>query len=824
MKVKLLAMFVVVGLVAFSPLANADYPDDCNGSQEASGADCGDFTEPGCCDDAGRVVYCLDGALYCIDCAELNPLCGWDPNNDFYDCGTADGAEDPSGDNPIDCVQCDPPCEAGFKCQGGECVVCVPDCEAKACGGDGCGGSCGECGEGLTCSAGQCLVPGCEPLDGPGCGGCPCEACVCELDPYCCDTQWDGLCASACIEDCGGCLALENCGNEVCDAEEGENCANCEDCTCPEGEVCDGGECCAPDCEGKECGDDGCNGVCGECEAGKYCTEGFACEDLPECVLAETIKCDDVIEGDTTDYENLLETYSCEEWDESGPEVGYTFEADADDLLVATIEYADETDLDVFALDGKCIIDNCIAGGNVEVQFEVTAGSTYFIVVDGYGGEAGAYTLSLKCQSTCQPQCDGLECGDDGCWGTCGECDEGGFCDEGLCKAQDGCFPWDQTGCGGCACEACVCEMDPYCCESEWDSQCVTECQEDCGGCGNLENCGDGECQADEGENCGNCAEDCVCEDGESCFKGECCTPSCEGKECGDDGCGGDTCGTCGEGLGCQDGVCVEFQGPVECLGMGEPSAPDCGGVVFEGCCDDLGRVLFCDGGALFCIDCSLGEGECGWKPDAGFYDCGTPDGAEDPTGEFPKSCFGDIPVAECGDGTCDAGEDCETCADDCACADGEECVAGECVVPVGCGDGACGEDENCETCADDCPCADGENCVAGECVGCAPSCEGKDCGADGCGGECGTCEDGFTCSIAGVCEADAPIDDVVDQGDAVVQGDGAAEADAGGEEPAEDEDDGGCSTNPNGNPFAALLFLMTLLGLVSVRRFALNA
>ncbi|MBM4398398.1 MAG: hypothetical protein FJ087_22245, partial [Deltaproteobacteria bacterium] len=37
------------------------------------------------------------------------------------------------------------------------CGSCKPDCASKACGGDGCGGSCGDCSEGLTCSQGACV-------------------------------------------------------------------------------------------------------------------------------------------------------------------------------------------------------------------------------------------------------------------------------------------------------------------------------------------------------------------------------------------------------------------------------------------------------------------------------------------------------------------------------------------------------------------------------------------------------------------------------------------------------------------------------------------
>ena len=109
----------------------------------------------------------------------------------------------------------------------------------------------------------------------------------------------------------------------------------------------------------------------------------------------------------------------------------------------------------------------------------------------------------------CEPDCDGLWCGDDGCGGACGTCDPGTVCEMGLC---------------------------------------VHDCTEVCDG---IE-CGDGgepECD------CGECSGTEVCEDG-VCVD---CEPSCEGKECGDDGCGG-TCGDCGD-LPCVEGQCVDCFG-----------------------------------------------------------------------------------------------------------------------------------------------------------------------------------------------------------------------------------------------------------------------
>jgi hypothetical protein len=49
------------------------------------------------------------------------------------------------------------------------------------------------------------------------------------------------------------------------------------------------------------------------------------------------------------------------------------------------------------------------------------------------------------------------------------------------------------------------------------------------------------------------CADDETCSDQGECTKT--CTPSCDGKQCGDDGCGG-SCGSCGAGLTCMSGIC----------------------------------------------------------------------------------------------------------------------------------------------------------------------------------------------------------------------------------------------------------------------------
>lgn len=86
----------------------------------------------------------------------------------------------------------------GKQCSAGQCVDCQPQCQQKECGENGCGGSCGSCGED--------------------------EACVDEV----------------CVPELPDCPTDKNCADLECglDAVCGEPCGEC-----PEGQSCDGGKC-----------------------------------------------------------------------------------------------------------------------------------------------------------------------------------------------------------------------------------------------------------------------------------------------------------------------------------------------------------------------------------------------------------------------------------------------------------------------------------------------------------------------------------------------------------------------------------------------------
>jgi hypothetical protein len=46
---------------------------------------------------------------------------------------------------------------------------------------------------------------------------------------------------------------------------------------------------------------------------------------------------------------------------------------------------------------------------------------------------------------------------------------------------SDCCFPHGSVGCEDPACEALVCEVDPFCCDTEWDTLCADEAADLCG-------------------------------------------------------------------------------------------------------------------------------------------------------------------------------------------------------------------------------------------------------------------------------------------------------------------------------------------------------
>jgi hypothetical protein len=113
---------------------------------------------------------------------------------------------------------------------------------------------------------------------------------------------------------------------------------------------------------------------------------------------------------------------------------------------------------------------------------------------DGCGGTCGTCASGDSCSttgqcvaSTCTPACSGKTCGSDGCGGTCGTCSGSETCSSaGKCTASSTCSH-DICSTGTklkAACDPCataICDQDPYCCKTKWDSICTGEVNSICG-------------------------------------------------------------------------------------------------------------------------------------------------------------------------------------------------------------------------------------------------------------------------------------------------------------------------------------------------------
>lgn len=193
--------------------------------------------------------------------------------------------------------------------------------------------------------------------------------------------------------------------------------------------------------------------------------------------------------------------------------------------------------------------------------------------------------------------------------------------------------------------------------------------------------------------------------------------------------------------------------------------------------------------------------------------------------------CQGEPTTNKCGNGACDAGENCSTCAKDCACPTGKKCgTGGTCVddkPPASCGDGRCAGSETCGNCAKDCGCSTGKKCINNQCQ---KSPDTSKCGDGVCNGteNCGTCAKDCACSSGKTCQKNVCT--------ATTTTDGGTSTDTDSNTlpcPVEDQSIGadgkpvcpektgcGCSVSPSSRePWTPVAFLMFFVCAWAVRR-----
>jgi hypothetical protein len=125
----------------------------------------------------------------------------------------------------------------------------------------------------------------------------------------------------------------------------------------------------------------------------------------PDCAGATSVTVDAsldmVIDGTTTSASSLVDAYACQPWQETGPEFVVALEVTEAVYLYARVFSV--ADLDLFLLD-SCDSDACLASHALEFSVQLSARpEPYYLVVDGYLGDAGDFSLTLSASASGLP-------------------------------------------------------------------------------------------------------------------------------------------------------------------------------------------------------------------------------------------------------------------------------------------------------------------------------------------------------------------------------------------------------------------------------------
>lgn len=227
---------------------------------------------------------------------------------------------------------------------------------------------------------------------------------------------------------------------------------------------------CVPACGAKVCGDNGCGGTCGTCPDGSACDAAGACVDVSS-TAGNTCINPLVVDAAAMPYQNAGDTSNSETTDNYAGLLGncpglyedtgkgaadhaYSFTPSSSGVYTVSVDSTHDAALYV-ATDCSDIANTCVIGDDGTDEDSLTlqadAGTTYFLIVDGYAGAEGPYTLNV---AVCAPACDGKSCGPDGCGSSCGSCDN-----DTVCTSDGQCVVPSCNGiCGGDSPAGCYCD------------------------------------------------------------------------------------------------------------------------------------------------------------------------------------------------------------------------------------------------------------------------------------------------------------------------------------------------------------------------------
>ncbi len=317
-----------------------------------------------------------------------------------------------------------------------------------------CGGDPGDC---------------CVPNGTPGCNDPDCEAAVCAVDAFCCETEWDTVCADEAEEVCAECVppppvcpgegdCCSDNGTPGCDdpaccelicAQDSFCCETSWDTICAEAAAAQCEGCAAP--SGACCIDQECSQQPEEvclAQGGTYLGDGEPC--MPG-VCADPDPCPG--RGDC-----------CEPNGSPGCE-----DADCCELICAQDDFCCDTSWDAICADAA--LEQCRACAPPDV----CPGEGSCCVPNGTPGCDVADCCELICAQDdfcCEIEWDQV-CVDAAVEAApCGSI----FCDPppGPCPGEGACCEDNGTpGCDDIECCEVVCGTDPFCCDLNWDEICA---------------------------------------------------------------------------------------------------------------------------------------------------------------------------------------------------------------------------------------------------------------------------------------------------------------------------------------------------------------
>ncbi len=127
---------------------------------------------------------------------------------------------------------------------------------------------------------------------------------------------------------------------------------------------------------------------------------------VAQCAPIEEVRCGDYVWGDSADpnsgHTTVIDGYPVAVGNFDGPEVAWEFVAPRTEQVTWRLVDPEPMDVnhDLFVLagDGACRPDRALARGHNDLTFEARAGERYYLLLDGFDGDAGLFDAHLVCE------------------------------------------------------------------------------------------------------------------------------------------------------------------------------------------------------------------------------------------------------------------------------------------------------------------------------------------------------------------------------------------------------------------------------------------